>query len=84
MTTWHRTDAHGTRVTFTYTPDDRGNVTLTREEVEGLMRTGGWELKHPPASTEDLIRDMAALVAAQGFSLDEALRRFPKPRKDPQ
>ena len=42
MTTWHRTDAHGTRVTFTYTPDDRGNVTLTAQEVEGLMRTGGW------------------------------------------
>lgn len=51
MTTWHRTDAHGTRVTFTYTPDDRGNVTLTREEVEGLMRTGGWTPGPPEPPT---------------------------------
>ena len=42
MTTWHRIDDHGIPVTFSYEPDDRGNVTLTTEQVEGLMRAGGW------------------------------------------
>lgn len=42
MTTWHRTDDHGVTVTFTATPDQRGNITLTQQELEGLMRTGGW------------------------------------------
>lgn len=43
MTTWTRTDEHGHRLRFTITPDQRGNVTLTQQEVEGLLRTGGWE-----------------------------------------
>lgn len=43
MTTWHRTDDHGIPVTFTYEPDARENVTLTVQELEGLMRTGGWK-----------------------------------------
>lgn len=43
MTTWHRTDDHGIPVTFTYNPDERGNVALTIQELEGLMRTGGWK-----------------------------------------
>ncbi|WP_158239365.1 hypothetical protein [Brachybacterium sp. UMB0905] len=42
MSTWTRTDKRGIRVRFTITPDQRGNVTLTREEAEGLLRTGGW------------------------------------------
>lgn len=42
MTTWRRIDDHGIPVTFTYEPDGRGNVTLTTEQVEGLMRAGGW------------------------------------------
>lgn len=42
MSTWTRTDDHGIRVRFTITPDDRGNVTLTTHEAEGLLRTGGW------------------------------------------
>lgn len=42
MTTWTRTH-DGTRVTFTYQVDSRGNVTLTEREVAGLMRTGGWK-----------------------------------------
>lgn len=42
MTTWTRTH-DGTRVTFTYQVDARGNVTLTAEEVAGLMRGGGWK-----------------------------------------
>lgn len=42
MTTWHRTDDHGIPVQFTYEPNARGNVTLTVQELEGLMRTGGW------------------------------------------
>ena len=42
MTAWTRTDEHGITGTFTYTPDQRGNVTLTVQEVEGLMRAGGW------------------------------------------
>ena len=51
MTTWHRTDSHGIQVSFTYTVDDQGRVTLTREEVEGLMRAGGWtETPLPPHS----------------------------------
>lgn len=45
MTPWTRTDDHGITVTFTYTPDQRGNVTLTTQEIEGLMRTGGWAEK---------------------------------------
>lgn len=43
MNTWHRTDDHGIPVQFTYEPDARDNVTLTVQEVEGLMRTGGWK-----------------------------------------
>lgn len=43
MTTWHRTDDHGIPVQFTYEPNARGNVTLTVQELEGLMRTGGWK-----------------------------------------
>lgn len=42
MTAWTRTDDHGITVTFIYTPDQRGNATLTQQEIEGLMRTGGW------------------------------------------
>lgn len=42
MTAWTRTDEHGITGTFTYTPDQRGNVTPTAQEVEGLMRAGGW------------------------------------------
>lgn len=42
MSTWHRTNDHGIPVQFTATPDGRGNVTLTIQELEGLMRTGGW------------------------------------------
>ena len=43
MTTWTRITEHGTRAEFTYQVDARGNVTLTAEEVAGLMRTGGWK-----------------------------------------
>lgn len=43
MNTWHRTDHRGQQIAFTYTVDGRGRVTLTREEVEGLMRAGGWQ-----------------------------------------
>lgn len=42
MNTWHRTH-EGIPVAFTYRPDERGNVTLTVQELEGLMRTGGWK-----------------------------------------
>lgn len=42
MSAWTRTDEHGHRLRFTAAPDQRGNVTLTRQEFEGLMRTGGW------------------------------------------
>ena len=42
MTAWTRPDEHGITGTFTYAPDQRGNVTLTVQEVEGLMRAGGW------------------------------------------
>lgn len=45
MTSWTRTDDHGITVTFAYTPDQRGNVTLTTQEIEGLMRAGGWAEK---------------------------------------
>lgn len=45
MTAWTRTDEHGITGTFTYTPDQRGNVTLTVQEIEGLMRAGGWAEK---------------------------------------
>lgn len=43
MTTWHRTTEQGLDVHFTYQVDERGYVTLRHEEVEGLMRTGGYE-----------------------------------------
>lgn len=55
MTACTRTDGHGITVTFTTTPDERGNVTLTQEELEGLMRTGGWtecDCHEPGALTE--------------------------------
>lgn len=55
MTAWTRTDDHGITVTFTATPDQRGNVTLTQQEFEGLMRTGGWtecDCHEPGALTE--------------------------------
>lgn len=42
MTTWTRTDDRGVRVLFRYTPDARGNVTLTQQEIAGLMRSGHW------------------------------------------
>ena len=42
MSNWTRRDEHGITTTFTVTPDQRGTVTLTTEEVEGLLRTGGW------------------------------------------
>lgn len=40
---WHRTTDHGIPVQFTATIDERGNTTLTVQELEGLMRTGGWK-----------------------------------------
>lgn len=43
MTSWTRTDENGHRLRFTTTPDARGNVTLTREEADGLLRMGGWK-----------------------------------------
>ena len=55
MTAWTRTDEHGITVTFEYQPDQRGTVTLTTQEVEGLMRTGGWtecDCHEPGALTE--------------------------------
>lgn len=45
--TWHRTDPTGLRVRFTVTPDERGTVHLTTQEVEGLLRSGGWEPTEP-------------------------------------
>lgn len=43
VTAWHRTDAHGIPVTFTSRPNEQGNYLLTPQELEGLMRTGGWK-----------------------------------------
>lgn len=51
MTAWHRTTDHGIDVTFTYTPSERGDVTLTRQELEGLLRTGGWTETPPEHAT---------------------------------
>ena len=42
MTSWTRTDAHGITVTFKY---PRGNISLTAQEAEGLLRAGGWSKK---------------------------------------
>ena len=47
MTTWHIASLNGTPVTFTYNADERGNVNLTVQEVEGLMRQGGWRPGKP-------------------------------------
>ncbi|WP_087483989.1 hypothetical protein [Brachybacterium massiliense] len=43
MTTWHRIDDHGIPVQFTARPNGQGNFVLTPQELEGLMRTGGWK-----------------------------------------
>lgn len=43
-TTWHRIDPTGLSVRFTVTPDERGTVHLTTQEVEGLFRSGGWRV----------------------------------------
>ena len=45
MTTWTRIDEHGIAGTFTYNPDQRGNITLAVQEIEGPMRAGGWDKK---------------------------------------
>ncbi|OFT62577.1 hypothetical protein HMPREF3159_03435 [Brachybacterium sp. HMSC06H03] len=62
MTSWTRTDEHGITVTFTYTPDQRGNVTLTVQEVEGLMRAGGWR-EGAPLASPDLAPHLATIDA---------------------
>lgn len=49
MNIWHRIDDHGIPVQFTATADERGIVTLTQQEFEGLMRTGGWKQGPIPA-----------------------------------
>ena len=43
-TIWQRTDPTGLRVRFTVAPDERGTVHLTTQEVEGLLRSGGWQV----------------------------------------
>ena len=40
---WHRTDDHGIPVQFTAHPNGQGNFVLTPQELEGLMRAGGWK-----------------------------------------
>lgn len=64
MSTWHRTDDRGIPVAFTYTPDQRGSITLTVQEVEGLMRTGGWKPGPLPQALtfEQRLTDMARAV----------------------
>lgn len=71
MTAWHRVDDHGIPVTFTYEPDERGNVTLTTQELEGLMRTGGWT--NEPPSFADQIAAMSIAAAEAKFGV-----KFPK------
>lgn len=41
---WMRRNLRGDKVSFIYTVDARNNVTLSVQEVEGLMRSGNWEL----------------------------------------
>lgn len=65
MSTWHRTDERGIAVTFTYGPDARGNVTLTIQELEGLMRTGGWK-PGPPRHPKSLSKTVPAIDATLG------------------
>lgn len=68
MSTWHRTDDHGIPVQFAATPDERGNVTLTIQELEGLMRTGGWKPGPMPQALtfEQRVANMARVVASTG------------------
>lgn len=79
MTAWHRTTDHGIAVTFTYTPSERGDVTLTRQELEGLLRTGGWTENTPPPTTEDLVGDMGRAVADTGYTAAELRRHLGYP-----
>lgn len=72
MTSWTRTDENGHRLRFTTTPDARGNVTLTREEADGLLRMGGWkrgrphrEERRPPMTINDGITDEQQYAAAR-------------------
>lgn len=69
MSTWHRTDDQGIPVQFTATADERGNVTLTVQEFEGLMCTGGWK---PGPITDDSPPFSARLAA---MSIESMQRR---------
>lgn len=51
MNIWHRIDDHGIPVTFTARPNGQGNYLLTPQELEGLMRTGGWKPGPIPTPT---------------------------------
>lgn len=69
MTAWHRTDDRGVDVQFNATPDSRGNVTLTAQELEGLMRTGGWTpgpISHPEPPTTEPVEGEALADGGDG------------------